>query len=318
MEDLQSLIRQTREGNLRAFGYVVRRFHDMAVGYAFSILNDFHLAEDVAQEAFVQAFSRLNQLADPAAFPGWFRRIVFTRCDRILRKKSVNTVPIDSAFREGDSLDSPTIQMEKKELSNSVHLAIAELKEAERAVTTLFYITGYSLTEVANFLEIPESTVKSRLFTARRKLKDIITSKFDELLPETSPTHTYQGAQHMFKTMFPELHVSDVEKAATFFSEALGFKRGFTYEEEGNLDFVVMSHGDKTIYLHHMLPDVESEQPRRMRLYFQPYDIDRLHTELKSKGFQVSQLEDESYGARTFTLKGPDQYEFWFQQWTSN
>ena len=122
----------------------------------------------------------------------------------------------------------------------------------------------------------------------------------------------------MFKTMFPELHVSDVEKAATFFSEALGFKRGFTYEEEGNLDFVVMSHGDKTMYLHHMLPDVESEQPRRMRLYFEPYDIDRLHTELKSKGYQVSKLEDESYGARTFTLKGPDQYEIWFQQWTSN
>ena len=233
MEDLPSLIRQTREGNLRAFGYVVRRFHDMAVGYAFSILNDFHLAEDVAQESFAQAFSRLSQLADPAAFPGWFRRIVFTRYDRILRKKSVNTVPLDSALMQADSSESPTIQMEKKEFSNSVHLAIAELKEAERAVTTLFYITGYSLTEVSQFLDIPESTVKSRLFTARRRLKDIITSKFDELLPETRPTHTYQGAQHMFKTMFPELHVSDVEKAATFSQRRLVSKEDLHTRRRG-------------------------------------------------------------------------------------
>ena len=63
MRDLKALIQETREGNVRAFGYVVRRFHGMAVGYAFSILKDFYLAEDAAQEAFILAFSRLDQLA---------------------------------------------------------------------------------------------------------------------------------------------------------------------------------------------------------------------------------------------------------------
>ncbi len=70
-------------GDTAAFDALVRRFRDMAVGYAYSILRDFHAAEDAAQEAFIQAYYDLETLREPGAFPAWFRRVVFKHCDRI-------------------------------------------------------------------------------------------------------------------------------------------------------------------------------------------------------------------------------------------
>ena len=76
---------------------LVRRFQDMAVGYAYSILRNFHSAEDAAQEAFLEAYRNLDKLREPAAFPGWFRRIVFKHCDRQTRSKQFATLPLDDA-----------------------------------------------------------------------------------------------------------------------------------------------------------------------------------------------------------------------------
>ena len=77
MQALTDLIRRAQRGDLNAFDVIIQRFRDMAVAYAYSILGDFHLAEDAAQEAFVQAYQDLKQLRKPQAFPSWFRRIVF-------------------------------------------------------------------------------------------------------------------------------------------------------------------------------------------------------------------------------------------------
>lgn len=89
METLQCLVRRTRDGDADAYAEIVRRFQDMAVGYAYALLSDFQLAEDAAQEAFLEAYRQLYTWREPAAFPGWFRRIVFKQCDRITRRRSI-------------------------------------------------------------------------------------------------------------------------------------------------------------------------------------------------------------------------------------
>jgi DNA-directed RNA polymerase specialized sigma24 family protein len=76
-----ALVAGARAGDVDAYAAIVARFQDMAVGYAFAVLRDASLAEDAAQEAFLEAFRRLSDLRDPAAFPGWFRRVVFKQCD---------------------------------------------------------------------------------------------------------------------------------------------------------------------------------------------------------------------------------------------
>jgi DNA-directed RNA polymerase specialized sigma24 family protein len=92
----QGSVAKARRGDVQAFGAVVRRFQDMAVGYAYSILGDFHLAEDAAQDAFVQAYLNLSTLREVRAFPSWLRRIVFKQCNRITRRKRVATVPLEA------------------------------------------------------------------------------------------------------------------------------------------------------------------------------------------------------------------------------
>ena len=76
---------------------LVERFQDMAVGYAYSVLGDFHLAEDAAQEAFLEAYPNLHKVYGPEAFPGWLKRIVFKNCDRILRRKKLASTQLEDA-----------------------------------------------------------------------------------------------------------------------------------------------------------------------------------------------------------------------------
>src|SRR5215510_10641353 len=95
MERLESLIDASLSGDPDAYAAIVRRFQDMAVGYGYSILHDFQLAEDAAQEAFFEAYRTLPKLREAAAFAGWFRRIVFKQCDRITRRRVVATVPLE-------------------------------------------------------------------------------------------------------------------------------------------------------------------------------------------------------------------------------
>src|ERR671932_2965202 len=85
--DLATLIRQVQHGAPDAYESIVRRFQDMAVGYGYARLGDVQLAEDAAQEAFLTAYLALPSLQEPAAIPGWFRRIVIKHIDRIQRKR---------------------------------------------------------------------------------------------------------------------------------------------------------------------------------------------------------------------------------------
>lgn len=191
MTDLESLLQRTLAGELEAFGLIVRRFQDMAYGYAYSILGDFHLAQDAAQDAFIDAYRRLNELRTPDAFPGWLRRIVFKHCDRITRRKRPKTVPVEAAADAASRHDGPDRALERREIQETVLEAIRTLPEHQRAATTLFYINGYSQQEVADFLEVPVTTVKKRLHDARTKLRTRMMDMVDETLKSHALPSTF-------------------------------------------------------------------------------------------------------------------------------
>ena len=188
---LPQLIEQARTGDLAAYELIVRRFQDMACGYAHAILGDFHLAEDVAQEAFVDAYRHLGDLREPAAFPGWLRRIVFKYCDRLTRRRAVSTVPLDAVDDAPGDADLPDEAVEEQELSERVLSAVRTLPGNERLVTTLYYINGYSQAEVAEFLEEPVTTVKSRLHTARQRLKERMMTMVKDVLSKNAPDDAF-------------------------------------------------------------------------------------------------------------------------------
>ena len=155
-----------------AFGELVVRFQDMAFAYAFAVLGDAYLAEDVAQEAFINAWHRLSQLREPDAFPGWFKRVVSTQCNRLLRTKKLQFVGADSAAETETSDPDPHFSAERRQLVRKVLNAISDLPEKQRIVTLLFYVNEFSQNEIGRFLALPISTVNKRLYTAREKLKE--------------------------------------------------------------------------------------------------------------------------------------------------
>lgn len=187
MDSLESLILRAREGDADAYGAVVWRFQDMAVGYGYAILRDFQLAEDAAQEAFLEAYRSLHGLRDPSAFPGWFRRIVLKHCDRLIRGKRFITVPLQAVEWCASHAYSQAEEVERQEMKERLWEAIDSLPEHERTATMLYYISGYSQREVGAFLGAP-TTVKKRLFSARKRLRGLLFDVLEDSLRERRPS----------------------------------------------------------------------------------------------------------------------------------
>ncbi len=176
----------------RAFNEIVRRFQDMAFGLAYGVLGDFHLAEDAAQEAFLAAWRNLDSLQNPEAFPGWLKRIVLTQCNRLTRGKHLETVPLDSIFTLADDTPEPFAALARTETKNEMYAAMLTLPPHERIVTTLFYINQHSQNDICAFLELPLTTVKKRLHSARKKLKETLLAMIQETLQTHRPSRDGQ------------------------------------------------------------------------------------------------------------------------------
>lgn len=197
METLESLIERILDGDNEAFGSLVRRFQDMAVGYGYSILHDFQLAEDAAQEAFFEAYRKLASLREAAAFPGWFRRIVYKHCDRIVRGKAFSVVPLDAADHQSAMEISQLESLVQGEVNYKIRSAIDSLPEHERSTMLLYYISGYSQREVAAFLDVPVTTVKKRLFSARSRIRELLVDLIEDSLRERRPSRSEAFAKRL-------------------------------------------------------------------------------------------------------------------------
>ncbi len=185
--NIQQVI-SAQTGDLRAFDKIVRRFQDMAFATAYARLGDSHLAEDAAQDAFIEAFKGLKHLQAPEAFPSWFRRIVTRRCNRIIRDNRAVLVPLDHAAAMPSEDVDPVVAAERGDRRRCVASLIQALPEHERATVVLFYLQQYDLAEIAEFLAIKQTTVKQRLFSARKRLKTGMETMLHEEFAESRPS----------------------------------------------------------------------------------------------------------------------------------
>ena len=192
MPNLNELIKQTLHGDMAAYESIIKRFQGMATAYAYSILKDSELARDASQEAFITAYYNLTQLIKPEAFPGWFKRIVFKQCDRLLRTSRESILPdVQQSERLICPENLPDAELEIREMRELVNLCADTLSSEQRTVLLLFYIRDYSLNDIASFLEIPVSTVKKRLFDARRILKERITKMVKNQINSLEPKEIF-------------------------------------------------------------------------------------------------------------------------------
>ena len=174
-------------GGSEAFAPIVERYADAVFGIALARLGDFHDAQDVAQQAFVEAFERLSGLNAPARLGAWLRSITIHRAiDLIRSKRRFAGAEVEMEMQTTDT-PTPHDQLERRELREEVLAAVGRLSMTLRETTTLFYINGYSVEEVANIQDVPSGTVKRRLHDARKRLEKEMIDMVDGVLKSESP-----------------------------------------------------------------------------------------------------------------------------------
>lgn len=160
-----------REG---AFATVVTGFSDASFRQAYKLLGDAALAEDAVQEAFLTAYTNIDQLHDAHAFPNWLRKIVRTACLRLIRRKRHPTMSLDELPEHPTVAQDPAATVEQREQAAIIRAAIAALPETDRTVLSFFYYQGYALAEVSVLLGCPLVATKKRLQYARQRLREVI------------------------------------------------------------------------------------------------------------------------------------------------
>jgi len=166
------LVLRARDGDRAAYETLVRRYLGSAYAVALAELADRGDAEDAVQDAFITALERLDDCRDPAAFGGWLRRIVRNRARSVRRRERIrDTEPLEHAGRAHSTRD-PGRDLDRSEVRRRLESALATLSDVQRRVVLMHDLEGYRHREIAVELDIPEGTVRSHLFFARRALRE--------------------------------------------------------------------------------------------------------------------------------------------------
>jgi RNA polymerase sigma-70 factor, ECF subfamily len=164
--DDPTTVQRCLEGEPDAFRMLVERYQGRALGHAIAIIGNRADAQDAVQDAFLNAHRSLRTFDRERVFYSWFYAILRNCCYKLIARRRVDT--IDHAVRL-DLLESPTLPVDER---LAIERALAALSPTDREVVMLRHFDGLSYAELAESLEIPVGTVMSRLFNARKRLRD--------------------------------------------------------------------------------------------------------------------------------------------------
>ena len=172
------LIHRILAGDEAAFTALVERHRKWIHSLAWREIGDFHAAQEITQDTFIQAFKSLSTLRDSNRFLGWLYVIAKRQCIEWLRRKpitmqSLETMPkaeLEQLFYT-QYLEEKQTQASTDELREVVERLLRKLPESERSVMILHYFRGLTCEEVGERLDVSLNTVKSRLYRARKRLE---------------------------------------------------------------------------------------------------------------------------------------------------
>jgi len=190
------LIEETLKGNPEAFGVLVERYRDAVFGAVLSRIAGFSDAQDVAQETFIEAYRSLSSLREPVAFPGWLHTIACRQCSRWHRSRSSALADEMSELERRADLTPqdallPDEALDRQELRDQVMATIRSLPSHLREAITFYYIDGLSYEDIGRFLSVPPSTVKGRLQSGRKRLKERMLTMVEETLQHECPERQF-------------------------------------------------------------------------------------------------------------------------------
>ncbi len=173
------LIERTLEGDQHAFTALVEKYQEQIHALAWQKIGDFHIAQEITQDAFVTAYQKLATLTHHNRFAGWLYVITTNKCNMWHRKKKLQT----QSLEETDPMEleevyySEYTSRQREEAANQnrreiVRKLLNKLRESERTVVTMHYLAGLTCEEIGKFLGMSSNTVRSKLHRARNRLKE--------------------------------------------------------------------------------------------------------------------------------------------------
>lgn len=165
------LIERIREGDPTAFEQIVQRFEPTVLRIALNRLGNSADAQELAQEVFIQAYRKLDQLDDPRCFAGWLRAIaVRMAINRAVRRPPVTPVEPEIIAADCVEEETPLSAILTAERRTQVREGLQRLGKMDRDTLLAFYFDGHSLIEMSNSFQSPIGTIKRRLHVARKRL----------------------------------------------------------------------------------------------------------------------------------------------------
>lgn len=164
------LVEKCKQGDPRSYRKLYALYSKAMFNTSYRILNHAAEAEDVLQESFIDAFKHIHSLENRSSFGSWLKQIVVNKSINVIRKRKTALIDIEKTavheLPEEETIDEKEIQMKVSE----VRKAIADMPDGYRSVLTLYLFEGYDHEEIAQILQVKESTARTQYVRAKQKL----------------------------------------------------------------------------------------------------------------------------------------------------
>jgi len=166
----EQIVQQTLLGEVEAFSILVRRWEKKVFGLAYRMLGHYEDARDASQEIFLTVYRNLSKFRGEAKFSSWLYRIALNCCHNKLRERGVQTIPLEETAPIPTD-ESVQGDIERQQTIDRVRTALGALPYEMRQVIIMKEYEGLTFKEIAEILNIPVSTAKTRLYTGLDQLR---------------------------------------------------------------------------------------------------------------------------------------------------
>ncbi|SFL36814.1 RNA polymerase sigma-70 factor, ECF subfamily [Paenibacillus sp. 1_12] len=289
------LVFKAQNGNLEAFRTIVLRYSNALLSVAYSVLGDFHEAQDAAQEAFLKCYNHLHTLQDPSRLGSWLYAIAYRTSLDFVKKKKTSLPFNDAMAQKSDNVHS---WLDQHIIQESIWSALQTLEKQSKAAVVLHYLSDWSMKDIGQFLNLSPDAVESRIRRAREKLKLYLADDFEAYFRTYRLDRDFEQivCEHVLRSVghFYIPVTNKKQTTAWFFRH---FQLGMTIH--GNLQ-LESGHELYLLECHNHFP---KELPI---LTFTVSDVDELWSLLQSKEVITNPIETDEWLGKRFVFYDPD------------